>query len=59
MFFQLVGSELKIKENPAWSREAEVFLGANFSRFQIEIDGVMKDVIMEVSKPGCSKHTLI
>eukprot|EP00971_Amphidinium_carterae_P287948 5716097-Amphidinium_carterae.2 len=36
MFFQLVGSELKVKENPAWSREAQVFLGANFSRLQIK-----------------------
>eukprot|EP00971_Amphidinium_carterae_P209095 4148230-Amphidinium_carterae.1 len=32
MFFQLVGTELKVKENPARSKEAQVFLGANFSR---------------------------
>eukprot|EP00971_Amphidinium_carterae_P142252 2817969-Amphidinium_carterae.1 len=31
MFLQLIGTELKVKENPAWSREAQVFLGANFS----------------------------
>eukprot|EP00971_Amphidinium_carterae_P024649 486000-Amphidinium_carterae.1 len=56
---QLVGTELKVKENEAWSREAQVFLGANFSRLQIQMDGVTKDVIFEGSKPGYFKNTLI
>eukprot|EP00971_Amphidinium_carterae_P151512 3003792-Amphidinium_carterae.3 len=48
-----------VKESPAWSREAQVFLGANFSRLQMQIDGVMKDVIIEGSRPGYFKNTLI
>eukprot|EP00971_Amphidinium_carterae_P268620 5329033-Amphidinium_carterae.2 len=59
MFFQLVGTERKVKENPAWSREAQVFLGANFSRLQMQVDGVMKDVIIEGSRPGYVKNALI
>eukprot|EP00971_Amphidinium_carterae_P253782 5037932-Amphidinium_carterae.3 len=59
MFFRLVGTELKVRENEAWSREAQVFLGANFSRLQMQIDGVTKDVIIEGSKPGYMKNTLI
>eukprot|EP00971_Amphidinium_carterae_P348805 6490679-Amphidinium_carterae.2 len=43
MFFRLVGTELKVRESEAWSREAQVFLGANFSRLQMQVDGVMKD----------------
>eukprot|EP00971_Amphidinium_carterae_P236060 4685016-Amphidinium_carterae.1 len=59
MFFNLVGTELKVKENPEWSKQAQVFLGANFSRLHMQIDGVMKDVIIEGSKPGYFKNTLI
>eukprot|EP00971_Amphidinium_carterae_P014413 284679-Amphidinium_carterae.3 len=56
MFFQLIGTELKVKENPALSREAQVFLGANFSRLQMQMNGVMKDVIIEGSIPGYFKN---
>eukprot|EP00971_Amphidinium_carterae_P323016 6419762-Amphidinium_carterae.1 len=52
MFFRLVGTE-------AWSREAQVFLGANVSRLQMQVDGVTRGVIVEGSKPGYMKNTLI
>eukprot|EP00971_Amphidinium_carterae_P229513 4553604-Amphidinium_carterae.4 len=47
MFFKLMGTKLKVKENPAWSTQAQVFLGANFSRPQMEVDGIKRDVIIE------------
>eukprot|EP00971_Amphidinium_carterae_P220158 4370615-Amphidinium_carterae.1 len=59
MFFQLVGQELKVKENPAWSAKAQIFLGANFSRLTLVIDGIMKEAIVEGSKPGYFQNTLI
>eukprot|EP00971_Amphidinium_carterae_P053759 1058669-Amphidinium_carterae.1 len=59
MFFQLVGQELKVKENPAWSTKAQVFLGANFGRIQMEIDGIKRDAIVEGSKPGYFHNTLV
>eukprot|EP00971_Amphidinium_carterae_P137194 2718588-Amphidinium_carterae.5 len=59
MFFKLVGTELNVKENPACSTQAQVFLGANFSRLQMAIDGIKRDVIIEGSHPGYFKHTLI
>eukprot|EP00971_Amphidinium_carterae_P151969 3011739-Amphidinium_carterae.3 len=52
MFFKLVGTELKVNENPEWSKQAQVFLGAHFSRLHMQMHGVMKDVIIEGSKPG-------
>eukprot|EP00971_Amphidinium_carterae_P293158 5820480-Amphidinium_carterae.1 len=57
MFFKLVGTELKVKENPAWSKQAQVFLGANFSRIQIDNDGITRDAIVEGSKPGCFQNS--
>eukprot|EP00971_Amphidinium_carterae_P032902 647615-Amphidinium_carterae.1 len=51
MLFRLVGTELKVREDEAWRREAQVFLGANFSRLQMQVDGVTRDVIVEGSKP--------
>eukprot|EP00971_Amphidinium_carterae_P307064 6102441-Amphidinium_carterae.1 len=36
-----------------------MFLGANFSRIQMESDGVMRDTIVEGSKPGYFRNTLI
>eukprot|EP00971_Amphidinium_carterae_P349480 6491037-Amphidinium_carterae.4 len=59
MFFKLVGTELKVKENPAWSQQAQVFLGADFGRIQMEIVGITRDVIVEGSKPGYFRNTLI
>eukprot|EP00971_Amphidinium_carterae_P124551 2467307-Amphidinium_carterae.1 len=59
MFFRLVSTELEVRENKAWGREAQVFLGANFSRLQMQVDGIMKDVIIEASTPGYMKNTLI
>eukprot|EP00971_Amphidinium_carterae_P221762 4402182-Amphidinium_carterae.1 len=47
MFFQLVGQELKVKENPAWSAKAQIFLGANFSRLTLVVDGITKEAIVE------------
>eukprot|EP00971_Amphidinium_carterae_P009860 194357-Amphidinium_carterae.1 len=51
-------TELKVKENPAWSKQAQVFLGANFSRIQMEVDGITRDVIVKGSKPGYFRNTL-
>eukprot|EP00971_Amphidinium_carterae_P059129 1169258-Amphidinium_carterae.1 len=51
--------ELKVKENPAWSAKAQIFLGANFSRLTIVIDGITKEAIVEGSKPGYFQNTLI
>eukprot|EP00971_Amphidinium_carterae_P230456 4573790-Amphidinium_carterae.1 len=59
MFFQLVGQELKVKENPGWSAKAQIFLGANLSRLTLVIDGIMKEAIVEGSKPGYVQNTLI
>eukprot|EP00971_Amphidinium_carterae_P307438 6109618-Amphidinium_carterae.1 len=59
MFFQLIGQELKVKENPAWSAKGQFFLGANFSRLTSVIDGITKEANVEGSKPGCFQNTLI
>eukprot|EP00971_Amphidinium_carterae_P168460 3337640-Amphidinium_carterae.1 len=59
MFFQLVGQELKVKENPAWNEKAQIFLGANFSRIKLVRDGITKEAIVEGSKPGYFQTTLI
>eukprot|EP00971_Amphidinium_carterae_P153499 3043172-Amphidinium_carterae.1 len=59
MFFQLVGQELKVKENPPWSEKAQIFLGANFSRITLVRDGIKQEAIVEGSKPGYFQNTLI
>eukprot|EP00971_Amphidinium_carterae_P302754 6015766-Amphidinium_carterae.1 len=59
MFFKLVGQELKVRENEAWCSKAQIFLGANFSRLPIQVDGVTRDCIIESSKPGYMYNTLL
>eukprot|EP00971_Amphidinium_carterae_P172666 3422656-Amphidinium_carterae.5 len=56
MFFKLVGAELKVKEDPEWSKQAQIFLRASFRRLNMMIDGINKDVIVEGSKPGCFQN---